>query len=63
MADERKEYLVDIGGLEHTVLLDAADAERYGDKARLVKASEAKAADPKNKSRKPANKSATASEK
>lgn len=58
MADSRKAYTVDIGGLTHTLLLDEEDAARYGDRA-----VEAKAAEVKNKSRKPANKSASASEK
>lgn len=54
---ERKEYVVLIDGLPHNMLLDAEDVKRYGDRA-----SEVKAAEPKNKSRKPANKAA-ASEK
>lgn len=58
MADNRKAYSVEIGGIAHTMRLSEADAERYGDKAREVKAAE-----PKNKSRKPANKSADASTK
>ncbi len=37
MADNRKEYEVELNGLTHTVLLDAEDAERYGDNAKLVK--------------------------
>lgn len=49
---ETKEYTVIIGGLEHTLLLDAADAERIG--ATPV---EAKAAP------KPANKARTAQSK
>ena len=58
MADERKLYTVDIGGVPHSMLLDADDAKRYGDRA-----VEVKAAEPKNKARKPANKQASASEK
>lgn len=57
MAD-RKLYTVDIGGTPHTMLLDADDAKRYGDRA-----VEVKAAEPKNKARKPTNKSASGSEK
>lgn len=50
MAD-RKLYTVDIGGLPHKMLLDDEDARRYGSRA-----VEVKQAEPKNKSRKPANK-------
>ena len=53
---ERKEYVVDIGGIPHTILLTDEDAERYGDKATPVKAKQ-----PANKSRKPANKSGSGS--
>lgn len=49
MADKRKEYVLTINGVEHTVLLDAGDAERYGDAAVEVKAKAA-----------PANKAASA---
>lgn len=53
MADKRKEYVVTINDVEHTVLLDAEDAERYGDAAVEVKASKA----PANKAApEPANK-------
>ena len=55
---ERKLYAVDIGGLPHTMRLSAEDAKRYGDMAVEVKSTE-----PKNKSRKPADKSASASTK
>ena len=55
---ERKLYTVEIGGHPHTMLLDADDAKRYGERA-----VEVKAATPENKSRKPANKSGTASTK
>lgn len=55
---ERKEFVVLINDLPHTMLLDAEDVKQYGDRA-----TEAKAAEPKNKSRKPANKAAAASEK
>lgn len=51
MADGRKEYVVDIGGLEHTMLLDPEDARRYGDKAVEVKERK-----PANKARQPQNK-------
>lgn len=44
MTDERSEYTVTIGGLEHTLLLDPVDAERLGDAA-------SKAKKPSNKSR------------
>lgn len=60
---ERKEYRVEIGGVAHTMLLSEADAERYGDKVTGVSKTGAKAAEPKNKARKPANKSASGSEK
>lgn len=33
-ADTRKLYTVVIGGIEHTLLLNAEDAERYGDAAK-----------------------------
>jgi hypothetical protein len=52
MADSRKSYTVTINGLEHTMLLAAEDAERYGDAAVEVK-----------ESAKPANKSRTAENK
>ncbi len=55
---ERKEYVVLINDLPHNMLLDSEDVKRYGDRA-----TEVKAAEPKNKSRKPANKAADASEK
>lgn len=42
MTDARKETTVVIGGVEHTLLLDSEDADRYGD---------AKAQAPQNKSR------------
>lgn len=54
MAD-RKKYVVEIDGLSHFMLLDADDAQRYGDRA-----TEVKAVAPKNKSRKPANKAVDA---
>tara|TARA_R100001244_G_scaffold6385_3_gene7477 strand:+ start:249 stop:422 length:174 start_codon:yes stop_codon:yes gene_type:complete len=56
--DERKLYTVLIGGLPHSMLLDSADAKRLGGRA-----VEAKQAEPENKSRKPANKSASVSKK
>ena len=52
--EERKLYTVTIGGLPHTMSLSADDAKRYGDRAVEVKRTE-----PQNKSRKPADKSAT----
>lgn len=53
MADNRKEYRVTIGGLEHTLLLDEDDARRYGD-----------AAQPASKAApKPANKARTTNDK
>jgi hypothetical protein len=55
---ELKEYVVTIGGIEHTVQLSAEDAKRYGDQA-----VEAKGGTAENKSRKPANKADSASEK
>lgn len=42
-----KIYEVEINGLKHTLQLDAADAERYGDRAVEVKQAPA----PANKSR------------
>lgn len=51
MADQRKPYLVDIGGVKHTMLLTPAGARRYGDRAVEVKARV-----PENKSRQPRNK-------
>lgn len=50
MADNRKEYTVTIGGVEHTLLLSAEDAERYGEDAK-------QADQPANKSRTAQNKS------
>lgn len=52
MADNRKEYTVTIGGVEHTLLLSSEDAKRYGDDA-----VETKQAEPANKSRTAQNKS------
>lgn len=54
MADNRSEYTVLVGGVEHTMLLTDADAERYGENAK--KSSGRKAAEPENKSRTVANK-------
>lgn len=51
---ERKEYVVDINGIPHTMLLDEQDVKRYGDRAVEVKA---KQAEPANKARRPQNKS------
>lgn len=39
MADNRKEYTVDIGGVEHTLLLTPEDAEHYGSAAKAGAAS------------------------
>lgn len=49
---DRKEYTVTIGGLPHTMLLDADDARRLGDQAVEVK----EAVPPANKARAPRNK-------
>ncbi len=49
--DENKEYTVEVGGMEHTFLLNDDDAKRY-DAKRVA----AKAATPANKSRTPENK-------
>lgn len=48
MADNRKPYTVTVSGIEHTMLLNAEDAERYG-----------KAAVPVKQQARPANKSVT----
>ena len=57
MADNRKQYLLTMAGVEHTVLLTPQDAERYGELAVEFKAVKATA----NKARRaPANKSAAA---
>lgn len=50
MAD-RKPYVVNIGGIPHTMLLDEHDAKRYGDAA-----VEVKARTPQNKARTADNK-------
>ena len=40
MADKRKEYTVEINGIEHSMLLEPEDAERlYGENAKEAKAS------------------------
>ena len=57
MADDRKEYVVTIGGLSHTLLLDESDAQRYGDAAQAKKAVEPKAVKPADKARTAPNKS------
>lgn len=55
MSDNRTQYVVTVGGIEHTMLLSADDAERYGDAAKRVTV---KAVQPDNKARTaPANKS------
>lgn len=55
MADERKPYRVNIGGLEHTMLLtERGAAELYGDLAQPVK--EKAAEPPRNKARTAQNK-------
>lgn len=46
MSDERKEYVVNIGGIDHTMLLDADEA-----KARDAKPVEAKQRTAQNKAR------------
>ena len=51
MADNRKPYTVNIGGVEHTLLLTEEDAARYGDAA-----VQTKAVSPSNKSSTPKNK-------
>lgn len=60
MSDSRKEYDVNIGGVSHTMLLDEADAIRYG--ATLVaeksRAPENKSRAVDNKARTPINKGA-----
>ena len=56
MADNRKQYQLTMGGVEHTVLLTPQDAERYGELAVEVK--EAKAA--ANKARSAARNKAAA---
>lgn len=51
---ERKEYVVTVGGIPHTLLLDEADAKRYGvaQEPKKAKEPEAKQAPaPKNKAR------------
>ena len=53
MSDNRSEYTVLVGGVEHTMLLTAEDAERYGENA---KKAGRKATEPENKSRTVANK-------
>lgn len=55
MADNRKLYLVNIGGREHTMLLtDQSAREMYGDRA--TPAQEKAAPTPKNKARTPRTK-------
>jgi hypothetical protein len=62
MADNRKEYVVDIGGVEHVLLLSPDDAENYvGAKAKPGAAKAAaeaasKAQDAANKAAFPSNK-------
>lgn len=50
MADNRKEYVVTINGIEHTMLLTDEDAKGYGENA--------KAAGAANKAKAPENKGA-----
>lgn len=58
MADSRREYLVTIGGLPHTFLLDAEQAKERGlTDADLAKSAAKSARVPENKSRTPQNKS------
>lgn len=57
MADSRKEYAVVIGGVPHTLLLDADGAERYGVSGQKAEETGAKQAPaPKNKARSADNK-------
>ncbi|MFD1055021.1 hypothetical protein [Terrabacter terrigena] len=45
MADKRKEYAVDINGIEHSMLLEPEDAEAlYGENAKEVKATRSRKA-------------------
>lgn len=53
---ERKLYTVNIGGRPHRMLLDEDDAQRYGAEPVKAEKVETKAAEPKNKSRRVANK-------
>lgn len=55
MAEKRKLYDVEIGGVVHQMLLDDDDAERYGALAR-PSAVGAKSAQPANKAAVPGNK-------
>ena len=50
--DNRKEYTVTIGGVEHSMLLTDEDAQRYGEDASPAK----KAASAENKARGVSNK-------
>lgn len=52
----RKEYVVTIGGLPHTLLLSESDARRYGEAAR-PKPEAKEAVRPANKARTAPNKS------
>ena len=36
--DNRKEYVVTVGGVDHTMLLSDEDAKRYGDAAKAASA-------------------------
>ena len=50
MADKRKEYVVEINGVEHTVLLEPEDAKSlYGGNAKEAKAPANKAGSAQNK--------------
>lgn len=51
MADERKQYTVDVLGLPHTMLLDEQTAAQYGERAKLVEKTSTKAKTPANKAR------------
>lgn len=50
MADSRKEYVVDVHGVEHTMLLTEEDAKAlYGDNAKQAKAPANKQGSAENK--------------
>lgn len=51
MSDDRRLYVVKIGGISHEMLLNDQDAARCGDRARLVRPVEKAAPAPKNKAR------------
>lgn len=60
MADERVEYVVDVMGVEHTMLLDPKSAEQmYGGRARRKEQPAKKEARAATKEKVPANKART----